>query len=313
MKIVIPGGSGQIGTVLARALSAVGHEVIVLSRKPAFAAWRTVAWDGASLGSWTGELDGADAVINLTGRSVDCRYNAENRRQILESRVNSTRAVGEAISRCSRPPRVWLQMATATIYSHRFDAANDEVTGIIGGNEIDAPETWRFSIKVAAEWERAANESITLRTRKVILRSAMVMSPDQGGVFDTLLGLVRHGLGGRAGDGRQFMSWIHETDFVNAIHWLISHGEMSGPVIVASPNPIPNQQFMRELRSAWGVRFGLPSPKWMLEIGARFLGTETELILKSRRVVPTRLLESGFEFRYPNWSEAADELCERWR
>jgi hypothetical protein len=312
MKIVIPGGSGQVGTILARAFNAAGHEVVVLSRKPASAAWRTVTWDGASLGSWAGELDGADAVINLTGRSVDCRYNAENRRQILESRVNSTRAVGEAISRCSRPPRVWLQMATATIYSHRFDAANDEINGIIGGNEIDAPETWRFSIKVATEWERAASECITLRTRKVILRSAMVMSADRGGVFDTLLGLVRHGLGGHAGDGRQFMSWIHETDFVNAIHWLISHDEMSGPVIVASPNSIPNRQFMRELRAAWGVRFGLPSPKWMLEIGARFLSTETELILKSRRVAPTRLLESGFKFQYPNWAEAADELCGRW-
>ena len=313
MKIVIPGGSGHVGMVLSRAFHAAGDEVVVLTRRPCPAAWRMVEWDGQTLGAWITELEGADAVINLAGRSVNCRYNAENRRQIMDSRVHSARAIGQAISRSAHPPRVWLQMATATIYAHRFDAANDEATGVLGGHEFNAPSTWRFSIDVATAWEQSASEAATPKTRKVLLRSAMVMSPDRGGIFDTLLTLVRRSVGGHAGNGRQYVSWIHEMDFVNAIEWLISHENFRGPVNLASPNPIPNAQFMRELRSAWGVRFGLPAPAWLLEIGAVFLRTETELILKSRRVVPTRLLQSGFEFRYPNWVDAAKELCNRSR
>jgi len=313
MKIVIPGGSGQVGTILARAFHQAEHEVIILSRKPTTAPWRAVEWDAESLGSWTTELERADAVINLAGRSVNCRYNAKNRRLIKESRVKSTRILAEAIARTSRPPRVWLQSGTATIYAHRYDAPNDEATGILGGSEPHSPDTWRFSIDVATSWEQALNESTTPNTRKVILRSAMVMSPDRGGVFDTLLTLVRYGLGGRAGDGRQYVSWIHDQDFIRAIEWLIEHEELEEPVNLAAPNPLPNSEFMRTLRSAWGSPFGLPATKWMLEIGAAFLRTETELILKSRRVVPGRLLQAGFAFRFPSWAEAARDLCNRWR
>jgi uncharacterized protein (TIGR01777 family) len=208
---------------------------------------------------------------------------------------------------------VWLQASTATIYAHRYDAANDEATGILGGTEATAPDTWRFSIDVATAWERAAKEAVVLQTRKVLLRSAITMSPDQGGAFDVLLGLVRRGLGGRQGDGRQYVSWIHDRDFVRAVYWLIDHPELDGPVNLASPNPLPNAEFMRTLRSAWGTRVGLPSSKWMLELGAWLLRTETELILKSRRVVPGRLLQSGFRFEFPTWAEAAADLCRRWR
>jgi uncharacterized protein (TIGR01777 family) len=313
MRVAIPGGSGQVGTVLARAFHAGGDEVVVLSRNPSAAPWRVVPWDGRTFGPWAGELDGADAVINLAGRSVNCRYNAENRRAILESRVDSTRAVGEAIGRASRPPAVWLQASTATIYAHRYDAPNDEDHGIIGGAEPGAPDTWRFSIDVARAWERALDEAVTPHTRKVKLRSAMTMSPDRGGVFDVLLGLVRHGLGGASGDGRQFVSWIHDEDFVRAVRWLIAHEELDGPVNLTAPNPVPNAEFMDDLRKAWGIRFGLPATDWMLEVGALFLRTETELVLKSRRVVPGRLMRSGFTFRYPTWPEAAGELCRRWR
>src|SRR6185369_15479388 len=181
----------------------------------------------------------------LTGESVNCRYQQRNRRRIMDSRVRSTRAVGEAISRATRPPRVWLQASTATIYSHRYDAPNDEATGILGGTESQVPDTWRFSIDVAQSWERAALEFEVPRTRRVLLRTAMVMSPDRGSAFDVLLGLVRRGLGGRAGDGRQFMSWIADLDFVNAIEWLIEQDSLSGPVNIASPNPLPNADFMR--------------------------------------------------------------------
>jgi uncharacterized protein (TIGR01777 family) len=313
MKIVIPGGSGQVGTVLVRALRRTGHDVVVLSRTAKRALWRIVPWDGQTLGDWTAEVDGADVVINLAGRSVDCRYNSENRRAIMESRLDSTRAVGEAIARASRPPRLWLQASTATIYSHRYDAPNDEFSGVIGGAEPDAPAAWRFSIEVAAAWERALDEAATPHTRKVKLRSAVLMSPDRGGIFDVLLRLVRFGLGGLSGDGRQFVSWIHDADFIRAIQWLIEHEEIEGPVNIASPTPLPNAYFMRELRAAWGQPAGLPAAKWMLEIGAFLLRTETELVLKSRRVIPGRLTQAGFEFHYPAWRDAARDLCRRWR
>ena len=287
--------------------------MIVLSRQPRICPWRVVEWDGVTLGSWRGEIDRADVVINLAGRSVNCRYNAANRRDILQSRIASTRVVGEAIARATQPPRVWLQASTATIYRHRYDAANDERSGALGGSESDAPSSWRFSIDVARAWEHAFDEAITKRTRKVALRSAMTLSPDAGGVFDTLVGLVRHGLGGSAGEGRQFMSWVHHEDFVAAVRWLIDRDDIDGVVNVASPNPLPNAEFMRVLRDACGVSFGLPAHEWMLEIGAVFMRTETELILKSRRVVPGRLLEHGFTFTFPTWNDAARDLCHQWK
>ena len=313
MRIVIPGGTGQVGSLLAHAFQRDGHDVVVVSRSPRSRPWREVAWDGVTLAGWASEIDGCDVVINLAGRSVNCRYSAANRREMIESRVVSTRAVGEAIAQASRPPRVWLQASTATIYAHRYDAPNDEATGVVGGNELSAPSSWRFSIEVARAWERALDEAATPQTRKVALRSAMTMSPDRGGIFDTLLGLVRRGLGGAAGDGRQFISWIHHVDFVRAVRWLIDHDELDGVVNVCAPSPLPNREFMRLLRQAAGVPIGLPANRLMLEIGALFMRTETELILKSRRVVPTRLLESGFDFFFPDWRDAAIDLCREWR
>jgi uncharacterized protein (TIGR01777 family) len=309
MKIVIPGGSGQVGTVLARAFHAGGHDVIVLSRYPVVQPWRMMKWDGSTLGDWRHEIDGCDVVINLAGRSVNCRYSARNRREILESRVLSTRAVGEAIARAARPPRVWLQASTATIYAHRYDQPNDEHSGILGGNEPGAPGTWNFSIDVARAWEQTFHDAVTNHTRKVAMRSAMTMSPDAGGIFDTLATLVQRGLGGRAGDGRQYISWIHHEDFAAAVRWLIDHDDINGVVNIAAPNPLPNAEFMRVLRESCGISVGLPATKLMLEIGAVFLRTETELILKSRRVIPRRLLEHGFTFKYPEWSRAARDLC----
>ena len=314
MKLVIPGGAGLLGTSLATAFAADGHEVVVLSRTPRSDAdvVRQVAWDGATLGAWAKELDGADAVINLAGRSVNCRYTPANRREIMNSRVDSTRVVGEAIAGVAKPPPVWLQASTATIYAHRYDAANDERTGVIGGGEPDAPDTWRFSIDVARGWEQALEQAPTPQTRKVALRTAIVMSPDRGGAFDVLLSLVRRGLGGTSGNGRQYVSWIHDADFVRAVRWLLET-DLSGPVNVAAPQPLPNAEFMRALRQAWRIRIGLPATRWMLEVGSVLLRTESELVLKSRRVVPARLAESGFTFDHPTWPEAARDLCSRWR
>ncbi len=320
MKIVIAGGSGQLGHILCSELGTAGgfaSEIVRLRRKPPgglpAASSMDVLWDGRTLGDWIHTLDGADVVINLAGRSVNCRYTAANRDQIRQSRVDSTRVLAEAIQQVANPPRVWLQASTATIYAHRYDAPNDEHTGIIGGAEPGVPSSWRFSIDVARVWEETLAEADTPNTRKVALRSAMVMSPDPGGIFDVLVGLVRKGLGGPAGDGRQYVSWIHGTDFVRAVRFLIDRDDIAGPVNLASPAPSPNAAFMRALRDAASVRIGLPATRWMLEIGAWFMRTETELVLKSRRVVPGRLLAHGFTFDHPEWPAAARELYPRWR
>ncbi len=305
MKVVIPGGTGALGTLLARGLSSGGHEVVLVSRRPRQGPWREVTWN--DIGA---ETDGCDVVINLAGRSVNCRYNTANRKEILESRVLSTRAVGEAIASAASPPRVWLQASTATIYADRYDAPNDELTGQLGGSEPGVPDTWRFSIDVATAWERAANEIATPRTRKVLMRTAIVMSPERGGTFDLLYRLARFGLGGAAAGGRQFVSWIHGADFVAAVTWLIG-STLDGPVNLASPEPLPYRDFFGRIRKAAGVPVGLPATRWMLEVGAFALRTETELILKSRRVVPTRLVESGFSFRFPSWPAAAADLVGR--
>jgi uncharacterized protein (TIGR01777 family) len=274
---------------------------------------REIGWDGRALGPWADAIDGTDVVINLAGRSVSCRYTAENLRAMMDSRVDSTRVVGEAIAAAARPPRVWLQMSTATVYAHRFDAAHDEATGVIGGSEAGVPDYWAYSVEIAENWERAQAEAPTPATRKVALRSAMVMSPDRGGVFDVLSRLVRLGLGGPVAGGAQYVSWIHDEDFVRAVEFLIARDDIEGPVNLASPGPLPHRDFMRALRTAWGVPVGLPATRWMAELGAFALRSDTELLLKSRRVVPGRLRAAGFVFAYPEWERAATSLVQRAR
>jgi uncharacterized protein (TIGR01777 family) len=313
LRIVIPGGSGHVGKILARHFHANGDSVIVLSRTTYPAPWRMVAWNGVSLDSWVHHLEKADVVINLAGRSVNCRYTGANRHEIMESRIQSTRVLGEALRGLAHPPRVWMNASTATIYRHALDRPMDELTGELGGNEPNAPSSWRFSIDVAKQWEEAFFAVSAPNTRKIALRSAMTMSPDHGGIFDVLLRLVRSGLGGAAGSGEQFVSWIHQIDFLRAMDHLIASEEMEGPVNIASPGPLPNREFMKVLRETFGRRAGLSASEWMLELGAVFLRTETELILKSRRVVPGRLLGSGFQFRFPDWPSAARDLVQRWR
>jgi uncharacterized protein (TIGR01777 family) len=305
MRIVLPGGTGHVGASLREHFASRGDDVVVISRSGGNARW-----DGKTPGEWVEHLNGADAVINLAGRSVNCRYNDENLREMMDSRVDSTRAIGQAISRAKRPPKVWLQMSTATIYAHRFDAANDEANGIIGGSESGVPKHWKKSVDIALAWESAQNEAETPSTRKVAMRSAMVMSPEKGSIFATLASLARRGLGGPIAGGKQFMSWIHERDFCRAVDFLIRE-DLSGAVNVASPNPLTQTEFMRTLRQTLGVRVGLPATRWMVEIGTRVLGTESELVLKSRRVVPGRLRAAGFDFEFPLWQEACRELAGR--
>ncbi|WP_433475179.1 TIGR01777 family oxidoreductase [Spirillospora sp. CA-142024] len=311
MKIVIPGGTGQVGTVLNRALTAAGHEVVVVTRRPA--GEREIAWDGRTPGPWAAAIDGSDVVINLAGRSVSCRYTPANLQAMMDSRVHSAEAVGAAIAAAARPPRVWLQMSTATIYAHRHDAPNDEATGVLGGAEPGVPGYWAYSVKIAKNWERAQREARTPSTRKVALRAAMVMSPDRGGVFDVLSWLARLGLGGPVAGGAQYVSWIHDRDFVRAVEFLVARDDIAGPVNLAAPNPLPQRPFMRALRAAWGTPVGVPATAWMAELGALAIRSDTELLLKSRRVVPGRLLDAGFSFHHPHWPEAAGDLVRRAR
>lgn len=314
LRIVIPGGSGQLGQILARHFQEHGHSVAVLTRHPKPAEWETLGWDADHLGDWTQAIDGADIVINLAGRNVNCRYNAANQREIKNSRILTTGLIGQAIAAAARPPWVWMNASTATIYRHSLDRPMDDVTGEVGGKETGAPRKWRFSIDVATGWERAFFAADTPHTRRVALRNAMVMSPDSGGIFDSLLRLVRWGLGGSAGSGRQYVSWAHDVDFIRAIEFLIEREDLSGPVNIASPSPVSNREFMCCLRHSWCTSYiGLPAPKWMLSIGAMLLRTETELILKSRWVLPRRLSDAGFEFHFPNWRGACQDLIHRWR
>ncbi len=313
MRIVIPGGSGQVGQILARHFHNQGHDVTVFSRSPHAAPWRVVSWDGVTRGSWIADLERSDVCINLAGRSVNCRYTPANRREIYDSRILSTRLLGEIIPSLSHPPALWINASTATIYRHALDRPMNETDGELGGNEPGAPDTWNFSIDVAKGWEEAFFAMPTPRTRRIAIRSAITLSPDRGGIFDVLLGLVRHGLGGAQGSGNQFVSWIHETDFIRAIDLLIEREEFSGVVNLASPNPLPNHDFMRALREAWGIHVGLPAPAWLIEIGTVLMRTESELVLKSRRVVPGRLLDAGFRFQFPDWQSAALDLVTRWR
>jgi uncharacterized protein (TIGR01777 family) len=313
MKIIIAGGSGQVGTILARHFHRNGHSVVVLSRSSQKTPWRMVHWDGSTLGPWLDELNYSDVLINLAGRSVNCRYTRKNRREILDSRVLSTQILHQAIATIEHPPAVWLNASTATIYRHALDRPMDESTGEFGGNEGGAPDTWNFSIQVARAWEDAFFSMETPGIRKVALRSAMTFSADRGGVFDVFLKLVRHGLGGTTLPGTQFVSWIHEVDFIRSVEFLIASKELTGAVNLASPHPLPNREFLAILRKAWGTRVGLPTTGGMLELGTLLLRTESELVLKSRQVVPARLLEAGFQFKYATWPLAAQDLVARWR
>lgn len=313
MRIVIAGGSGHVGSVLARHFHATGHTVVVLSRRASPAPWKVVAWDAVSLGPWKEELQGADVCINLAGRSVDCRYTENNRKAMYESRIVATRILNKAIASLERPPRVWLNASTATIYRHALDRAMDEYTGELGGGEPDSDTTWNFSIKIAKDWEHEFFSEEIPGVRKVAMRSAITFHPDRESAFGVLSRLVRLGLGGAVDGGRQFVSWVHEADFIRAVEFLIAHGEMNGPVNIASPNPLPNREFMRILREAWGHFLGIPAPRLAVSTGAFLMRTEPELVMKSRRVVPARLLEAGFEFQYPDWRSAAHELVQRWR
>jgi uncharacterized protein (TIGR01777 family) len=316
MRIVIPGGTGQMGQMLARNFVAQGHQVSVLSRGPSSEPWESIYWDGETIGPWTEALEGADVCINLAGRSVNCRWTKKNRAALLNSRIRSTEILGEVISQLAQPPKLWMNASAANIYQQSIEEPVDESSGIVG-TEIDgAPKSWQFSMQLSVDWERAFLKTPTPRTRKVALRTSLLFGAHPGSVFSVMLNLVRMRLGGAVGNGRQYVAWIHERDYARAVEFLIAHEEIECPVNMAAPEPLPNREFMRALRVAWGNGLavnGLPAPAPLLELGAFFLRTESELVLKSRHVVPGRLLEAGFQFEFNDWQSAADDLVREWR
>jgi uncharacterized protein (TIGR01777 family) len=318
LRIVIPGGSGQVGRMLAQFFQDCGHHVTVLTRGPYTASWSTVHWDGRTLGPWVETLEGADVCIHLSGRRIDCRYTARNRRELYDSRIGPTRLLHQAFAILANPPRLWMNASAASIYRHSIDKPMDEATGEIGGGELigrrrRAPEKWNWTVQLVKDWETAFFSTPTPRTRKIALRTTLAFGPAPGGVFAVLSYLVRAGLGGKQGSGRQMVSWMHETDYARALEFLIGHEEIEGPVNLAAPHPLSNREFMAALREAWRMPNGLPAPAAILSIGMFFLRTEPELILKSRYVVPGKLLDAGFEFEFPTWPEAAADLVRQWR
>lgn len=306
-RIILAGGSGFLGDALAEKFLAQQYEVIVLTRSPKERTdgAKEIFWDAKTSDDWVKFFDGAEAVINLAGKSVDCRYTENNRKAIIASRVDSTRAIGEAIAKCQSPPRVWLNASSATLYKHTFDTPMGE-TGEIGATPAAKDA---FSIEVIRQWERALDEAATPRTRKVAMRITLVFGKD-GGVFPVLRRLARFGLGGKMGSGRQYVSWIHVDDFCRAVEWILAKDELRGPVNFASPDPLPNRETMRLIRKSCGAPFGLPATEWMLEVGAFVIRTETELLLKSRYVVPEKLLASGFQFQFPGLRDALRNLSQ---
>jgi len=301
---LIAGANGFLARYLTRYFVAKGWSVVGLARHPEGmdTDCRYVHWDGETLGDWAEEVGASDVLVNMAGRTVNCRYHAKNRAEIIDSRVKSTRVLGEAIAASAHPPAVWMNASTATMYRYSEDCAQGE-DGDVGEG---------FSVDVAKSWEAAfegAELSGAGATRRVALRTSMVIADEPGTVYRYLYNLSRFGLGGKIGTGKQMVSWIHITDFCRAVDWLIDHGEISGAINMTAPEPIPNAEVMRRFRKLAGRSFGLPATEWMAEIGAFFLRTETELILKSRWVVPTRLLDQGFEFQYPelNPKEWKDE------
>lgn len=303
-RLIIAGGSGFLGRAVARHFSRQGWDVVTFSRTPpANLNGRWVGWDGVRQGDWVGELDGADALLNLAGRTVNCRYNAQNMLDIYTSRLDTTRALGRAVASLGAPPQVWLNSSTATVYRDARDRPQDEQTGEIGQG---------FSVDVAQRWEAALMEETLPRTRRVALRTAMVYGVGQGGIMQTTDTVVRLGGAGPMAGGGQYVSWIHELDFCRAVDFLLQH-DLSGAVNVSAPTPLPNRDFLRAYREAWGMPLGIPSTSALLSLGAVVMNSEEELLLKSRWVVPRRLLEAGFTFQYPTWPDAIRELVQEVR
>jgi uncharacterized protein (TIGR01777 family) len=293
-KIVIAGGTGFIGKYLADRFRDADYEVHIISRKPDCIQWNDEKGIVAA-------LENAEMLINLAGRSVDCRYNEKNKKEILDSRIETTRILGEAVLKCVHPPKLWINSGTATIYRHAEDRPMTESTGETGSG---------FSVDVAKKWEKTFLDFSLPHTRQIVIRTAIVLGRE-GGAMLPLKNLVKLGLGGKQGSGKQMFSWIHIEDLYRIILFFQTHSELKGVYNCSSPQPVDNATFMKTLRKSMNVSFGLPSPEWLLKVGAVLIRTEPELVLKSRWVLPERLMEAGFVFKYPELKQALDDILEK--
>lgn len=296
MKIIIAAGTGFLGKNLEQYFINKNHEVKILTRNPKRA--NEIFWDGKTLGNWKNELENAAILINLAGKSVDCRYNEKNKKEIFDSRIDSTKVLQKSIDECKNPPKIWLNASSATIYTHSETHLNTEENGIIGDD---------FSMNICKSWEREFYKTENKNIRKVALRTSIVLGKN-GGAFPKFKQISKIGLGGKQGRGNQIMSWIHIDDFCEAIHFIIENENLKGAINITAPTPLTNDQMMKQIRNKIKIPFGIPSPVWLLEIAAIFIRTETELMLKSRNVYPEILVKNGFQFRYDNFEKALDNL-----
>jgi len=297
MNILIAGGSGFLGQELSLYFKNNGHNLKVLSRNPKHE--NELFWDGKTVGKWTTALEAADVLINLSGKSVDCRYTEQNKKEILQSRIESTTALVQAMQKVGNPPVLFINASSATIYVHAEETPQTERNGIVGDD---------FSMNVCKKWEHVFFETELIKTRQVSIRTSIVLS-NAGGAFPKLKTITKLGLGGTQGKGNQKVSWIHIEDFCRAMEFVITNQHIEGAVNVTSPNPITNFSFMKILRKKLNALFGIPTPVFLLELGSWLIRTESELLLKSRWVIPERLINNGFQFKYPKLSLALGNLC----
>ncbi|SFI73920.1 TIGR01777 family oxidoreductase [Olleya namhaensis] len=297
-KIIIAGGTGFLGQVLKTHFTKQNYTVLILSRQPK--SENEIYWNGTELGDWTKHLENADALINLSGKSVDCRYTDKNKKAIYNSRIDTTNLLGLAINLCDNPPKYWFNSSTATIYKGSLDTPNTEHNGIIGDD---------FSMNIAKSWEQTFNAITTPKTKKVILRTSIVLGKN-GGAIIPLKQLTRFGLGGKQASGQQKVSWIHEDDFTNAIQFLMEQ-KLEGVFNLCVPQPTDNKTLMQSLRHVLKVPFGISHPLWLLKLGALFIDTETELVTKSRNVLPEKLLQHGFIFKFENIKTALENVLKK--
>ncbi|WP_310554867.1 TIGR01777 family oxidoreductase [Flavobacterium sp.] len=300
-KLIIAAGTGFLGRVLVEHFKNKFDEIIILTRGKSKISntIKYVNWDAKTLSGWENELENASALINLAGKSVDCRYTDANKKEIYNSRIDSTKILNEAVLKCKNPPKHWLNSSTSTIYRFSLDKQMDEIDGEIGDD---------FSMNIAKSWEKVFFEIETPETLKTALRTSIVLGKN-GGAFIPIKTLAKFGFGGKQGKGNQFISWIHEKDFAKAIEFTLEK-EMTGVVNIVSPKPIANYEFMKTLRTIIGAPFGISTSEFLLEIGSFFIRTEPELVLKSRNVIPKRLQENGFQYKYDTLEKAIENLIQ---
>lgn len=298
-KLIIAAGTGFLGQSLVSHFKNKFDEIVILTRgeSKTLDGIKYVNWNAKTFSGWEAELENAAVLINLAGKSVDCRYTKENKKEILLSRIESTKILNKAVLKCTNPPKHWLNSSTSTIYRFSLDKEMDEVNGEIGND---------FSMNVAQSWEKSFFKTKTSKTLKTALRTSIVLEKN-GGAFIPLKMLTKLGFGGKQGRGNQFVSWIHEKDFARAIDFIIEK-EMTGVINVVSPKPIVNSHFMSSLQKAVGVPFGIPLSEPLLKLGSIFIRTQSELVLKSRNVIPKRLQENGFQFEFDTLEKALKSL-----